>query len=44
MGAYLAYYDKKPNKKDKIHCPNGIFDISLMLDIEIVDKVRTPDQ
>ena len=35
-GAYLAYYEKKPGKNDKILCPNGVFDISLMMGIKIV--------
>ena len=35
-GAYLAYYDKKPNKNDKILSPNGAFDISLMMGIKVL--------
>ena len=34
-GAYLAYSDKKHGKNDKILCPNGVFDISLMTHIKI---------
>ena len=34
-GAYLAYSDNKRGKNDKILCPNGVFDISLMMSIKI---------